>query len=249
MRQIVQDDPIPNWVTLDRAISLAQSELGMDGDEYRHLMREWAKVAMDQIGLFHISRQTKTIEVSAGGRFNKPCGFIAPLSIQLRGLDGSTEFPSGCITPTFDPWIGGCTTCENTTARGTCATVRVTEAKDFFQVQPKPTSGYMDLIYWAYMTDSEGRMLIPRYAYDAISAHIQWKAMKVRQRREGYRMIPRGDVEAARRDWLLACRAAKGRKNTPNPAQMPTVAGSWLMMSPNIRGLLQHRIEPFLQNV
>jgi len=249
LRQIVKDSPMPSWVPLDRAISLAQSQLGMDGDEYRHLMREEAKVAMDKLGLFYIAKKSETIKASAGGRFRKPCDYMSPLSLQLRGLDGSAQFPSGCVTPTFDPWVDGCTTCDNVSHRGTCATVNVTELKDYFEVRPKPTTGYLDLIYYAYPSDEDGRMLVPLYAYLAVSNYCEWQGLKRRQRREGYRMVPNSMVLSAKAEWNENAREAKGRKNTPNPAEMPGVAATWAVMSPSIRGLMQHRIKPLLNNI
>lgn len=243
-----RDTPIDNWVRLDRAISLAQTNLGMSDDEYRPQMREWAKAAMENMGLFYISTSEADIEISAGGKFKKPCGFMAPIKIQLTGLSGSISYPSGCIVPTFNPFYRGCSACINSTNHN-ATTVNISESRDYFQVTPAATAGTMHLVYYSYPSDEDGNVMVPRYAYEAIAAYLELNMLKVRQRREGYRMIPNSMISEARQTWMMARKKAKARKNTPSAAAMPATAATWNVMATPTRQLLKHRLNPLIESL
>lgn len=220
-----------SWPTLDTIVSLAQANLGMTSDEYRIVMRKHGKIAMSHLGLFFISTKTACLEIGSDGLAKKPCDFLAPLKIRVS-VGGANN-----AVPNYQPWVSDGVGCESNTG---CHII-VGENEHFFFVNPAEV-GTMNIVYYALLSNSKGEILVPEYAEEAVSAYIEMRAMVIRQRREGYRMIPNSMIQDSRMVWAEASRVARSRKNTPKPGEEAGIAGTWLTMQPDIWPLVANRV-------
>jgi len=220
-----------NWPTLNQVVSRAQSNLGMTSDEQRVVMRKNAKVIMEKMGLFYLTTQETCLDIGSDGIAKKPAGFLAPLWMRVSVAGANHAIPN------YQPWVSDNCGCETNPG----CHITVGENDCFFFVDPAE-EGKLYLRYYSYPCDDSGEILVPLYAEDAIAAGIEAKQLVIRQRREGYRMIPNSMIQDARQQYEKLFREAVSRKNTPKPGEEGGIAGVWLTMQPQIYRQLSSRI-------
>lgn len=230
------------FVTIDEVVTSGQIALGLTTDKDRNIMREWAWLAVKQIGLSHqISKKEECVDIKDFA-FDKPCDMVSPVSVRLHGSNTS----DGVYYPSYDT---GRFDNDRPEDQGNSRYVTIEEQTDQFVISSKGGNFSKATIqYYSLPVDSDGTPLIPEYYQRAIMSYIEYMFVK-RERRRTSRNdkneIPMSEVDFYHRQWMRLRAEAEAEKAIPNEMVADEIVSEWQTLLPNQRKLRKNTLRRF----
>lgn len=208
-----------HYISVDQLISNAQLTLGLQDDEMRIPLRQWAYDAQRSIGLSYLDKtDTKWKEIKDKA-WNKPCGFVSPVLIQVK--DGS----GNCFHPRYKSNLDKCGCCENV-YNYDCNTF-VGENKTQFYLDSDATQyTHYRMVYYGLPVDDDGQPLIREENERAIVAYIEYMYTK-RRRHQNRNEVPMNEVAFLQNEWRKLKGQAVGNQNMPHKLLYDEAMRQW----------------------
>lgn len=207
-------------VSINSLIAEAMIELGLPDDSMKPIMLTWAKEAMKAIGGSKLFVQKTDWLPIEDLQFRKPAGYVAPLSIQLKDVNGN------CIKPFMDTDTETCDCCENTDC---ICDVTVSEGHPtYIEISSNGISyTYAKMVYIGQPVGECGTPLVDGKAARAVKQYIKWQttAQKRRRNRDD---VPMSEVDYERRLWEKLADQAYGNIMMPNAMELEKLGVTWV---------------------
>lgn len=221
-------------ITVEEVITQALLLFPEQDSRDEMVFTEWAWQALRDIGPSKVDTFEVCLEV-CDLQFEKPCGFIADIDINLLDENKNILDFEHTMSPTLSS--------DKYDTHFRSKEIKLSEGKDYYNLSDTDASRsvkYLNMIYYGYPLDENDNMLIEENMEEAIIRYIEWMWTR-RERRRDRDNIPMSEERSMFQDWINTKKKVKAQIKMPSPAEADTIFRKWVSAIPNFQNKPKYR--------
>lgn len=211
------------YLPIEEVVSNAMLSLGCEDSRDKIIFRQWAYIAMRQIGCSYLDIEIACPEV-CDLSFRKPTNLISTIEVSLADVSGRS------INYKYIHNRGLLPMDEATSLSLGYGMIMLSEDDDFYHLSSNATCiTAAEIKYYSLPVDENGDPKVPERDLLTVMSFIEFMYIK-RKRIMSPNLVSGGDLTLFRDLWQRELMKAKGRNKMPSIHQAREIARGWMSM-------------------